>query len=116
MFDSPKEIGGTIVAAVVAVIGGLYLLFGSSTQLVVDPLKEQYVITAHTIIPANATEAPADEYAIRYAGEVLKVRYSDSQTSAAKPGDSLGTGLHMHSWYSNPDLSQVPPAGVAIHA
>lgn len=84
--------------------------------VVADPLKEQYVITAHTVIPANDLEVQADEYTIRYGAEILKVRYSRSQTSSAKPGDFPGTGLHMHSRDSNPDLSQVPPAGVRIRA
>lgn len=51
-----------------------------------------------------------------YGADVLNVKYSSSQISSAKPDDFPGTGLHRHSYYSNPDLSQVPPAGVPIRA
>lgn len=83
---------------------------------IADPFTKQYVITAHTVIPANDADVTADEYTISYGTEILKVRYSHSQTNSARNGDPLGAGLHSHSRYSNPDLSQVPPAGVPIRA
>jgi len=76
----------------------------------------QYVINTHTVIPASGIEPPADEYIISYGTEILKVRYSQSQTSSAKNGDALGSGLHWHTRDHIPDLSQVPPAGVPIRA
>jgi hypothetical protein len=58
------------------------------------------------------------DYTVRHGQVVLKVRYSDSQTSTAKPGDVLGTGLHQHfsygSYPNGPDLSQVPETGLPI--
>ena len=104
------------VLAGLMVIAGLLLLFKSSMLSAVDPSTERYVIAGHTVVPANDSEAPVDEYVVRYSGETLTVRYSESQSSTAKPGDSPGTGLHPHSRHSNPDLSQVPPAGVPIRA
>ena len=79
--------------------------------------QEAYVITAHTSVPTNSYSNSRDElYTIVHGAETLKVQYSQSQTSSARPGDSLGTELHMHSSYLNPDLSQIPAAGVAIRA
>jgi hypothetical protein len=76
-----------------------------------------YMITMHTSVPAEGKGNFPDElYTIVHGVETLKVRYSDSQTSSAKPGDFPGSGLHSHISYSNPDLSQVPSAGVPIRA
>jgi hypothetical protein len=55
-----------------------------------------------------------DDYTIEYGTEILKVKYAESQTSTAKPGDFPGTGLHLHLTYNNPDLSQIPTAGVRV--
>jgi hypothetical protein len=107
-----------LAIAIVVVFGASIVIYNNrqAKVIVADPIKEQYVIMAHTVIPAHDLEMPADEYTIKYGAEILKVRYSDSQTSSAEPKDFPGTGLHMHSRYSNPDLSQVPPAGVPIRA
>ncbi len=79
--------------------------------------QDTYVITAHTSAPTDDNSNLREElYTIIYGSDILKVRYSQSQTSSAKPGDFPGTGLHMHSSYSNPDLSQIPAAGVPILA
>jgi hypothetical protein len=67
-----------------------------------------YVIVAHA----------GYEYTVRHGRVIMKVTYSDSQTSTAKPGDSPGTGLHRHSrdgvYPYGPDLSQVPEVGLRI--
>ena len=73
-----------------------------------------YVITEHKVIPPTGSSLQVDEYTVVYGVDILKVKYSSSQTSSAKPGDFFGTGLHPHSYYSNPDLSQVPQVGVPI--
>jgi serine/threonine-protein kinase len=79
--------------------------------------QDTYVITAHTSVPTDSYSNLRDElYTIVHGAEILKVRYSQSQTSSAKPGDFPGTGLHSHTSYSNPDLSQIPELGVAIRA
>lgn len=77
---------------------------------------QQYVIRTHTVVSANDGEPTADEYTISYGTETLKVRYSQSQTTSAKEGDSPGSGLHWHTRDSHPDLSQVPLAGLPIRA
>jgi hypothetical protein len=75
--------------------------------------ENAYVITAHTVVQ---TDLPTqeDDYTVTYGKDVLKVKYADSQTSSAKPGDFPGTGLHHHSYYRDPDLSQVPQVGDPI--
>jgi len=72
-----------------------------------------YVILTHTVV---RSEQPTqeDDYTVKYGSDVLKVKYARSQTSTWKPGDAPGTGLHDHSVYDNPDLSQVPQVGVPI--
>lgn len=117
MTGSERKVAGPIVASVIGgllVLGGQYLLLRPSARSVSDQSKDRYVITAHSVIPANDLEVVADDYSIKYGTEVLKVRYSESQTSSAEPGDPLGSRLHMHSRQLNADLSQVPPAGVPI--
>ena len=96
-------------------IAGLVLMLAPSNWGELGPDK-QYVIRTHTVIPASDGEPAADEYTISYDVEILKVRYSQSQTSSAKKGDTPGSGLHWHTRYSTPDLSQVPPVGVPIRA
>jgi len=60
-----------------------------------------------------------DEYTVRHGRGIMKVEYSESQTSTAKPGDFPGTGLHLHTRYGvyphGPDLSQVPDVGLPIN-
>jgi V8-like Glu-specific endopeptidase len=78
---------------------------------------DTYMITMHTSVPAKGYGSFREElYTVVHGVENLKVKYSESQTSSAKPGDFPGSGLHLHSSYSNPDLSQVPSAGVPIRA
>lgn len=55
-------------------------------------------------------------YTIEFGNAVLKVEYKESQTTSAKPGDFPGTGLHLHLAVSDPDLSQIPAAGVPMSA
>lgn len=67
-----------------------------------------YVIVSHT----------GYNYTVRHGRVTMKVTYSESQTSTAKPGDFPGTGLHRHSkdgvYPYGPDLSQVPEVGLQI--
>jgi hypothetical protein len=68
-----------------------------------------YVIVAHA----------GNDYTVRHGRVIMKVKYSESQTSTAKPGDFPGTGLHLHTqngvYPFGPDLSQVPEVGLPIH-
>jgi hypothetical protein len=68
-----------------------------------------YVIIAHT----------GYNYTVRHGRNIMKVTYSESQTTTAKPGDFPGTGLHLHmrngAYPHGPDLSQVPEVGVKIN-
>lgn len=68
-----------------------------------------YVILAHAEY----------NYTVRHGRDIMKVTYSDSQTSTAKPGDFPGSGLHYHSrngvYPHGPDLSQVPEVGLRIN-
>jgi hypothetical protein len=76
--------------------------------------EDNYVITAHTVTE-NGSE---NDYTVTYGKVVLKVRYAESQTSSAKPGDTPGSGLHPHSaggtYPANADLSQIPLLGTPI--
>jgi hypothetical protein len=78
--------------------------FGQETPQKVTP----YVIVAHT----------GYDYAVLHGRAIMKVTYSDSQTSTAKPDDFPGSGLHRHSrdgvYPDGPDLSQVPEVGLRI--
>ena len=86
--------------------------------------EDIYVITAHTVVQLKPvylagylqTGLPTqeDDYTVQCGADVLKVKYQSSQTSSA-PGDFLGTGLREHST-RDPDLTQVPSAGVPIRA
>lgn len=79
--------------------------------------SDTYMIAMHTSVPAeDSGNFPGELYTIVHGTETLKVRYSESQTSSAKPGDFPGSGLHLHISYSNPDLSQVPLVGVPTRA
>jgi hypothetical protein len=104
----------------VIVFALLSILFVSSAFGQSKPTAKEtlYVIKEHTVVPSKSSIPPEDFYIIEYGTTVLKVKYTDSQTSSAKPGDSdfFGAGLHYHDALSNPDLSQVPNAGVPIRA
>jgi hypothetical protein len=81
--------------------------------------KDVFVITAHTIVEAKLDTAGVltpqeDDYTVTVGNDVLKVRYSESQTSTAKPSDDPGSGLHLHHYYHDPDLSQIPQVGAPI--
>jgi S1-C subfamily serine protease len=77
--------------------------------------QDTYVITAHTSVPTDRYSNLRDElYTIVHGAEILKVRYNESQTSSARPGDL--PRIHWHFSYTNPDLSQIPAVGVAIRA
>jgi S1-C subfamily serine protease len=81
--------------------------------------QDTYVITKHASVPSSEGGNRRDEqYTIVHGAEILKVRYVESQTSNVRPGDFplQGQTLHLHSTFSNPDLSQIPPVGVAIRA
>jgi hypothetical protein len=81
--------------------------------------EDVFVITAHTIIEPKPDEfggytPQEDDYTVTVGNDVMKVKYSESQTSTAKPGDFPGSGLHLHQSYHDPDLSQVPQVGTPI--
>ncbi len=44
-----------------------------------------YVITAHTVVHDESTNSQLDNYIIVYGSEILKVQYTESQTSTVKP-------------------------------
>jgi hypothetical protein len=85
-------------------------------------IEDSYVITAHTVVQLKPvylngylqTGLPTqeDDYTVVYGTDILKVKYSDSQTNSAKPGESPMT--HEHSYDRDPDLSQVPQVGTPI--
>lgn len=81
------------------------LAVGQTRQTTLAP----YVIVAHTEY----------NYTVHHGRTLMKVTYSESQTSTAKPGDFPGTGLHLHTRYGvyphGPDLSQVPDVGQSIN-
>ncbi len=117
---------GSLIFLILATTGGFWLYtsyrqrpdFTKETRdAQATSSQDTYMITAHTSVPTDSYSNLRDElYTIVHGAVTLKVRYSQSQTSSARPGDFPGTGLHMHSSYSNPDLSQIPAAGVAIRA
>jgi hypothetical protein len=74
---------------------------------------ESYLIESHVVVSEG--EIPRDDYTIRFRNEVLTIRYSDSQTTKIGP-DGYPTEFGIHSWYSDPDLSQFPLTGSAIRA
>lgn len=87
-------------------------------------IGDAYVIAAHTVVQLKPTyiggylqtglPTQEDDYTVQYGSDILKVKYASSQTSSAKPGDSLGSGLHEHTYDRDPDLSQVPQVGMPI--
>jgi hypothetical protein len=89
----------------------LVLLFTASLAIGQETPRApvSYVIIAHK----------GYDYTVRHGQVIMKVTYSESQTSTAKPGDALGKGLHRHSrdgsYPNGPDLSQVPEVGVRIN-
>jgi hypothetical protein len=89
------------------------VLMTASLAAVAQTTKPQATLTPYVII-AHA----GYEYTVRHGRAIMKVNYSESQTSTAKPGDSPGTGLHRHArdgvYPNGPDLSQVPEVGVLI--
>jgi hypothetical protein len=117
-----------VKTALIAVVGLLTVAGCSNSKQPTfdpkEPIEDTYVITAHTIVKLKPvymgsylqTGLPTqeDHYTVVYGVDVLKVKYASSQTSSAKPGDTYGSGLHAHSFDSNPDLSQVPQVGVPI--
>ena len=88
---------------------------GCSHTKSVTPEPEHYTITEHIVVPQADSDLQRDEHTLTYCAEILKVRYTDSQTSHAKP-DNPANEIHSHTLYSDPDLSQVPPAGMKIRA
>jgi hypothetical protein len=94
------------------------LTFGQSKPTAKETF---YVIKEHTVVPSKTVPAKGrlpneDFYIIEYGVTELRVKYAESQTSSASPGDVPGSGLHRHDALYNPDLSQVPNAGVPIRA
>jgi hypothetical protein len=78
--------------------------------------ETKYVITAFDVIPTKGPTPNEYVYTVEFGNTVLKAKYSGSQTTTAKPGDFPGSGLHTHNAFTNPDLSQIPNAGVPIRA
>jgi hypothetical protein len=87
----------------------LVLIFTASLSVGQEAPRTPYVIIAHTEY----------NYTVRHGRTIMKVTYSESQTSTAKPGDFPGSGLHYHSrsgvYPHGPDLSQVPEVGRPIN-
>jgi hypothetical protein len=96
-----------LIAAMLSVVW----IFAQSNRRKPEP---QYVITSFAAVPHKNSLPPDYFYVIEFGNAVLRVKYSDSQTTTAKPGDFPGTGLHYHSAISNPDLSQIPAVGTPI--
>lgn len=107
----------------------ILLASNSKAQLSGKPkqsTESMYVITEHTVIYDDNTNAQLDNYVISYESEVLIVQYAESQISTLKPGASEleqlapGKNLLLHArygaWPYQPDVSQVPPVGVPIRA
>ena len=110
-----------IALSILAILCSASAAFGQSKPTRKESPKKQnepkYVITHHTVVPSKDGALPSEDfYVIEYGSTVLKVKYAESQTSSAKPGDSAGSGLHVHLAYRNPDVSQVPEVGVPIRA
>jgi len=103
-----------IVIGAVLVAG----LAGCARPVTSSPERPVFTIIEHHTVPATATDMERQEYTVRHGNEILKVLYSDSQTSTAKPGDVAGSGLHYHNYSflkdSATDLSQIPEVGVPI--
>lgn len=93
-------------------------LAGCARPVTSGPELPVVTIIEHHTIPATATDRERQEYTVRHGNEILKVLYTDSQTSTAKAGDFPGTGLHYHNYSFSKDgatdLSQIPEVGVPI--
>ena len=93
-------------------------LAGCAHPVTSSPERPVFTIIEHHIVPAKGLDMERQEYTVRHGNEILKVLYSDSQTSSAKPGDFPGTGLHYHNYSFSKDgatdLSQIPEVGVPI--
>jgi hypothetical protein len=89
-----------------------------------EQIGDAYVITEHRVVQLKpiyingylqkGLPTQEDDYTVQYGSDILKVKYASSQTSSEKPGDSLGSGLHEHTYDRDPDLSQVPQVGMPI--
>lgn len=105
----------TKIAIAAALVAGLA---GCAHPVTSSPERPVFTIIEHHTIPAKDLEMERQEYTVRHGNEILKVLYSDSQTSSAKPGDFPGTGLHYHNYSFSKegatDLSQIPEVGAAI--
>jgi hypothetical protein len=109
----------TIILVTLFVLSGLVpsaLAQTNGKETPKNPTEPKYVITSFTVVPSKGTLPPEYFYTIEFGNTVLRVKYTDSQTTTAKPGDFPGSGLHMHNALYNPDLSQVPNAGVPVRA
>lgn len=97
-------------------IGAVFVagLAGCARLVTSNPERPIFTIVEHHTIPASDSDVERDEYTVRHGNEILKVLYSESQTSTAKPGDFPGTALHFHNYSSSMDLSQIPEVGVPI--
>jgi len=109
-----------IMLSILSVLSITLLAYGQSKPIAKELPKSQpeanYVITQHTVVESKGALPSEYLYVIEYGPTFLKVKYAESQTSSAKPGDSLGSGLDQHFAYRNPDVSQVPNVGVPIRA
>jgi hypothetical protein len=74
-------------------IVAIALLTSASCSKPPKSSEDNYVITEHTV----KEHGSENDYTVTYGKVVLKVRYTESQTSSAKPGDTPGSGLHPHS-------------------
>jgi hypothetical protein len=97
----------------------LFAVGCSSVTRPSQPREDVFVITAHSIIEAKFDAQGViipqeDDYTVTVGNDVMKVKYAESQTTTAEPGDSPGTGLHLHKSYHDPDLSQIPQVGTPI--
>ena len=83
------------------ILSGLFSflpLFGQSKPAAKEPKAQtepRYVITEHTVVPSKSSLPSEDLFVIRYGDIVLRVKYSESQTSSRKPTDfPAEPGLH----------------------
>jgi hypothetical protein len=101
--------GGVMKRLSILVFMAAASLTGVSQSKPRESTLTPYVIVAHTEYT----------YTVRHGRTLMMARYSESQTSTAKPGDFPGTGLHQHFrdgvYPTGPDLSQVPEVGVKIN-
>ena len=102
----------------ILIAGVLAYLAGCTRSVTSSPERPVFTIIEHHTILASDSDIERQEYTVRHGNNILKVLYTDSQTSTAKPGDFPGSGLHYHNHTFSKDgatdLSQVPEAGVPI--